>query len=138
MSKRSGNLAGPVLLLLTLILLINFSGLRKALQPEPKSETVVTTTSTSTTSSSTTSEASFETRVTVVNNALMVITLVPKSGTKMTNETHDLMVDALGRLNIRADDIVTAFPATKTEPPVLLVRYNAMLHSRATEYQVKE
>lgn len=84
------------------------------------------------------SEASFETRVTTVNSTLMVITIAPKSNTKMTNQTHDLMADTLNRLNIQANDIVTAFPATDTEPPILLVRYNSMLNSRATEYEVKE
>ena len=76
--------------------------------------------------------------VTAVNSTLMVITIAPKSNTKMTNQTHDLMADALNRLNIQANDIVAAFPATDTEPPILLVRYNSMLHSRVAEYQVKE
>ena len=129
MSKNYGNLATPILLGLLLIILINFSGLRKAMQPQSKPES---------TNVEASSEASFETRVTAVNSTLMVITIAPKSNTKMTNQTHDLMADALNRLNIQANDIVAAFPATDTEPPVLLVRYNSMLHSRATEYKVKE
>lgn len=129
MSKNSGNLATPILLGLLLIILINFSGLRKAMQPQSKPES---------TNDEASSEVSFETRVTAVNSTLMVITIAPKSNTKMTNQTHDLMTDALNRLNIQANDIVAAFPATDTEPPVLLVRYNSMLHSRATEYKVKE
>ena len=129
MSKNYGNLATPILLGLLLIILINFSGLRKAMQPQSKLES---------TNDEASSEASFETRVTAVNSTLMVITIAPKSNTKMTNQTHDLMADALNRLNIQANDIVAAFPATDTEPPVLLVRYNSMLHSRATEYKVKE
>lgn len=129
MSKNSGNLATPILLGLLLIILINFSGLRKAMQPQSKPES---------TNDEASSEVSFETRVTAVNSTLMVITIAPKSNTKMTNQTHDLMADALNRLNIQANDIVAAFPATDTEPPVLLVRYNSMLHSRATEYKVKE
>ena len=129
MSKNSGNLATPILLGLLLIILINFSGLRKAMQPQSKPES---------TNVEASSEASFETRVTAVNSTLMVITIAPKSNTKMTNQTHDLMADALNRLNIQANDIVAAFPATDTEPPILLVRYNSMLHSRVTEYQVKE
>ena len=129
MSKNSGNLATPILLGLLLIILINFSGLRKAMQPQSKPES---------TNVEASSEARFETRVTTVNSTLMVITIAPKSNTKMTNQTHDLMVDALNRLNIQANDIVTAFPATDTEPPILLVRYNSMLNSRATEYEVKE
>ena len=129
MSKNYGNLATPILLGLLLIILINFSGLRKAMQPQSKPES---------TNVEASSEASFETRVTAVNSTLMVITIAPKSNTKMTNQTHDLMADALNRLNIQANDIVAAFPATDTEPPVLLVRYNSMLHSRATEYEVKE
>lgn len=129
MSKNSGNLATPILLGLLLIILINFSGLRKAMQPQSKPEF---------TNDEASSEVSFETRVTAVNSTLMVITIAPKSNTKMTNQTHDLMTDALNRLNIQANDIVAAFPATDTEPPVLLVRYNSMLHSRATEYEVKE
>ena len=129
MSKNSGNLATPILLGLLLIILINFSGLRKAMQPQSKPES---------TNDEASSEASFETRVTAVNSTLMVITIAPKSNTKMTNQTHDLMADALNRLNIQANDIVAAFPATDTEPPILLVRYNSMLHSRVAEYQVKE
>ena len=129
MSKNYGNLATPILLGLLLIIIINFSGLRKAMQPQSKPES---------TNVEASSEASFETRVTAVNSTLMVITIAPKSNTKMTNQTHDLMADALNRLNIQANDIVAAFPATDTEPPVLLVRYNSMLHSRATEYEVKE
>lgn len=129
MSKNSGNLATPILLGLLLIILINFSGLRKAMQPQSKPES---------TNVEASSEASFETRVTAVNSTLMVITIAPKSNTKMTNQTHDLMADALNRLNIQANDIVAAFPATDTEPPILLVRYNSMLHSRVAEYQVKE
>ena len=129
MSKNYGNLATPILLGLLLIILINFSGLRKAMQPQSKPES---------TNVEASSEASFETRVTAVNSTLMVITIVPKSNTKMTNQTHDLMADALNRLNIQANDIVAAFPATDTEPPILLVRYNSMLHSRVAEYQVKE
>ena len=129
MSKNSGNLATPILLGLLLIILINFSGLRKAMQPQSKPES---------TNVEASSEANFETRVTTVNSTLMVITIAPKSNTKMTNQTHDLMADALNRLNIQANDIVTAFPATDTEPPILLVRYNSMLNSRATEYEVKE
>lgn len=129
MSKNSGNLATPILLGLLLIILINFSGLRKAMLPQSKPES---------TNVEASSEANFETRVTTVNSTLMVITIAPKSNTKMTNQTHDLMVDALNRLNIQANDIVTAFPATDTEPPILLVRYNSMLNSRATEYEVKE
>ena len=129
MSKNSGNLATPILLGLLLIILINFSGLRKAMQPQSKPES---------TNVEASSEASFETRVTTVNSTLMVITIAPKSNTKMTNQTHDLMADALNRLNIQANDIVAAFPATDTEPPILLVRYNSMLHSRVAEYQVKE
>ena len=129
MSKNYGNLATPILLGLLLIILINFSGLQKAMQPQSKPES---------TNVEASSEASFETRVTAVNSTLMVITIAPKSNTKMTNQTHDLMADALNRLNIQANDIVAAFPATDTEPPVLLVRYNSMLHSRATEYKVKE
>lgn len=129
MSKNSGNLATPILLGLLLIILINFSGLRKAMQPQSKPES---------TNVEASSEASFETRVTAVNSTLMVITIAPKSNTKMTNQTHDLMEDALNRLNIQANDIVAAFPATDTEPPILLVRYNSMLHSRVAEYQVKE
>ena len=128
MSKNSGNLATPIFLGL-FIILINFSGLRKAMQPQSKPES---------TNVEASSEASFETRVTTVNSTLMVITIAPKSNTKMTNQTHDLMADALNRLNIQANDIVTAFPATDTEPPILLVRYNSILHSRATEYEVKE
>ena len=129
MSKNYGNLATPILLGLLLIILINFSGLRKAMQPQSKPES---------TNVEASSEASFETRVTAVNSTLMVITIAPKSNTKMTNQTHDLMADALNRLNIQANDIVAAFPATDTEPPILLVRYNSMLHSRVAEYQVKE
>ena len=129
MLKNSGNLATPILLGLLLIILINFSGLRKAMQPQSKPES---------TNVEASSEASFETRVTAVNSTLMVITIAPKSNTKMTNQTHDLMADALNRLNIQANDIVAAFPATDTEPPILLVRYNSMLHSRVAEYQVKE
>ena len=129
MSKNSGNLATPILLGLLLIILINFSGLRKAMLPQSKPES---------TNVEASSEANFETRVTTVNSTLMVITIAPKSNTKMTNQTHDLMADALNRLNIQANDIVTAFPATDTEPPILLVRYNSMLNSRATEYEVKE
>ena len=129
MSKNSGNLATPILLGLLLIILINFSGLRKAMQPQSKPES---------TNVEASSETSFETRVTAVNSTLMVITIAPKSNTKMTNQTHDLMADALNRLNIQANDIVAAFPATDTEPLILLVRYNSMLHSRATEYKVKE
>ena len=129
MSKNSGNLATPILLGLLLIILINFSGLRKAMQPQSKPES---------TNDEASSEVSFETRVTAVNSTLMVITIAPKSNTKMTNQTHDLMADALNRLNIQANDIVAAFPATDTEPPILLVRYNSMLHSRVAEYQVKE
>ena len=129
MSKNYGNLATPILLGLLLIILINFSGLRKAMQPQSKPES---------TNVEASSEASFETRVTAVNSTLMVITIAPKSNTKMTNQTHDLMADALNRLNIQANDIVAAFPATDTEPPILLVRYNSMLNSRATEYEVKE
>ena len=129
MSKNSGNLATPILLGLLLIILINFSGLRKAMQPQSKPES---------TNVEASSEANFETRVTTVNSTLMVITIAPKSNIKMTNQTHDLMADALNRLNIQANDIVTAFPATDTEPPILLVRYNSMLNSRATEYEVKE
>ena len=129
MSKNYGNLATPILLGLLLIIIINFSGLRKAMQPQSKPES---------TNVEASSEASFETRVTTVNSTLMVITIAPKSNTKMTNQTHDLMADALNRLNIQANDIVAAFPATDTEPPVLLVRYNSMLHSRVAEYQVKE
>lgn len=129
MSKTYGNLATPILLGLLLIILINFSGLRKTMQPQSKPES---------TNDEASSEASFETRVTAVNSTLMVITIAPKSNTKMTNQTHDLMADALNRLNIQANDIVAAFPATDTEPPVLLVRYNSMLHSHATEYEVKE
>lgn len=129
MSKNYGNLATPILLGLLLIILINFSGLRKAMQPQSKPES---------TNVEASSEASFETRVTAVNSTLMVITIAPKSNTKMTNQTHDLMADALNRLNIQANDIVAAFPATDTEPLILLVRYNSMLHSRATEYKVKE
>lgn len=134
MSKQSGNLATSLLLASLLIILLNFSGLRKIFQPEPKFETTITKTS----SSSASSEASFETRVTVINNTLMIITLVPKSGTKMTNKTHDLMADALNRLNIQASDIIAMSPATTNEPPVLLVRYNSALHSRVTKYEVKE
>ena len=129
MSKNYGNLATPILLGLLLIILINFSGLRKAMQPQSKPES---------TNVEASSEARFETRVTTVNSTLMVITIAPKSNTKMTNQTHDLMADALNRLNIQANDIVAAFPATDTEPPILLVRYNSMLHSRVAEYQVKE
>ena len=129
MSKNYGNLATPILLGLLLIILINFSGLRKAMQPQSKPES---------TNVEASSEASFETRVTAVNSTLMVITIAPKFNTKMTNQTHDLMADALNRLNIQANDIVAAFPATDTEPPILLVRYNSMLHSRVAEYQVKE
>ena len=129
MSKNYGNLATPILLGLLLIILINFSGLRKAMQPQSKPES---------TNVEASSEASFETRVTAVNSTLMVITIAPKSNTKMTNQTHDLIADALNRLNIQANDIVATFPATDTEPPILLVLYNSILHSRATEYEVKE
>lgn len=115
MSKNYGNLATPILLGLLLIILINFSGLRKAMQPQSKPES---------TNVEASSEASFETRVTAVNSTLMVITIAPKSNTKMTNQTHDLMADALNRLNIQANDIVAAFPATDTEPPILNKKSN--------------
>ena len=73
MSKTYGNLATPILLGLLLIILINFSGLRKAMQPQSKPES---------TNVEASSEASFETRVTAVNSTLMVITIAPKSVTK--------------------------------------------------------
>ena len=72
MSKNSGNLATPIFLGL-FIILINFSGLRKAMQPQSKPES---------TNVEASSEASFETRVTAVNSTLMVITIAPKSVTK--------------------------------------------------------
>ena len=54
MSKTYGNLATPILLGLLLIILINFSGLRKTMQPQSKPES---------TNDEASSEASFETRV---------------------------------------------------------------------------